>query len=449
MPKLLKMLSIVKYLAAAVFLIVPLYSKFPFINVPGTFVSIRLEDFLILLASLVIFGLLVKDKKVLKKSMVKSILLYLAVGLLSLLSAILITKTVIPHIGLLHWLRRIEYFIPLFLGFFAIKSKRSNLAFFINLLIIVILASFIYGFGQKHFSWPIIITQNLEYSKGVALRWIPGSHINSSFAGHYDLATFLVFTLPIIVNLMVASKKWGSRIILFITFFSGLWLMVNAASRISILSYLVAVTLSLFLVKKYKEIVIIAIISLLFVGFSSNLLDRYFRIFDVLKNQIGQVVTVTGVNAQDFGLPPKRDLPTPTPTPPPVFEDRSTSIRLNVEWPRALRAFSKNPLLGIGYSSITLATDNDYLRLLGETGFLGFIAFFLIFVDLASKVLKKFPLDTYFKGLERTFIAGFAGAIPGIMLNAVFIDIFEASKFAIMFWLITGMAVAILDKNNE
>jgi len=37
----------IKYLLAAVMLAVPLYPKFPFIKIPGTYVSVRLEDFLV------------------------------------------------------------------------------------------------------------------------------------------------------------------------------------------------------------------------------------------------------------------------------------------------------------------------------------------------------------------------------------------------------------------
>ncbi len=134
----------------------------------------------------------------------------------------------------------------------------------------------------------------------------------------------------------------------------------------------------------------------------------------------------------------------------PVFEDRSSSIRLNVEWPRAIRAFTKNPLLGTGYSSITLATDNDYLRLLGEAGALGFLAFSLIFIRIGNLTLANFPIHKNFSGVEQAFIAGIAGSIPGVLLNAVFIDVFEASKFAILFWLLMGMFVALLKyKHNE
>jgi len=154
-----------------------------------------------------------------------------------------------------------------------------------------------------------------------------------------------------------------------------------------------------------------------------------------------RIVSKFKVKAADtVRLPQRRENINSQPTPAPVFEDRSTSIRLNVEWPRALRAFKKNPLLGTGYSSITLATDNDFLRLLGEIGILGFLSFILIFssiFNLARKMISKlFKLN----GVEKAFVVSFVGGLIGILLNAIFIDIFiiigSLAWFFILYYLI-------------
>jgi O-antigen ligase len=100
--------------------------------------------------------------------------------------------------------------------------------------------------------------------------------------------------------------------------------------------------------------------------------------------------------------------------------------------------------LGTGYSSITLATDNDYLRILGEVGLLGLLSFFLILANILKGFLSKWPFIKNFKKMELAFTAGLFSGIGGVMVNAFFIDIFEASKFAIMFWLFAGFVLAIL-----
>ena len=443
--------SLLKYLVSAIIIAVPLYPKFPFIGVPGTFVSVRGEDVLIMISFLVWLAFFFPGiKSFFKNDVFRTVTLFLVVGAISLFSATFITHTVTPHIGVLHWLRRIEYFVPLFLGMTVIKREPGNLNFYLKIIFLVIFFAFVYGFGQRYFSWPIIITQNQEYSKGVALRWMPGSHINSTFAGHYDLATFLVLVLPVVITSLFILKNKLVKLFLLAIWLMSLWLLVNTASRISLVSYLVATTFSLVLIKKYKVIPVVLLISLSFIGFSSNLQERYTRIWGVVRERVFEVKIIDNLISREIYAQVdeeslyKKDKPSPTPTPVPVFEDRSSSIRLNVEWPRAIRAFSKNPLLGTGFSSITLATDNDYLRALGEVGFLGLLSFSLIFITIFKEFLGVFPLQEYFNGLNLAFVSGMVAAIPGIFLNAIFIDVFEASKFAIIFWLLMGMAISLI-----
>lgn len=442
----------IKYIVAAILIVVPLYPKFPFLKIPGTFVSVRLEDLIFLLSGFLLISIhLPRLREFFKSKLNLAVVLYLSIGLLSLFSAVFLTQSVVIQIGFLHWARRIEYFIPLFLGFESIKRNKLNLDFYLKIIVLVVFFIFIYGYGQKHYGWPIIITQNEEYSKGVALRWIPGSHINSTFAGHYDLASYLVLIMPIFISLIFILKNRMEKATIIVLVIAGLWLLVNSASRISLISYLISSSFALILIKKIKVIPILFVVTVVFVIFSSNLLDRYLRIFKVLRddfvqfNRINYQLSATQIYASD-DFSARVNTLSPTPTPIPVFEDRSTNIRLNVEWPRAFRALTKNPLLGTGYSSITLATDNDYFRLLGETGILGFTSFIGIFLVIIYFYFKVVPFNKQFNGIERAFLAGIIGALPGIFINAFFIDIFEASKFALIFWLLIGMSISLIKK---
>lgn len=417
-----------KYIVTILLVCIPLYPKFPFITVKGTYVSIRLEDFVIAISFLLFLPLILKElKSLFKEKITRSMILYLFIGFVSLISAIFITKTVDLNIGVLHLLRRGQYMLLFVFGYLYMKNfyQKADIEYFIKLFGIIIFFIFVYGMLQRYFSFPVVITQNYEYSKGVALRWIPGAHINSTFAGHYDLASFLVLVLPIFVSGFFYLKDKPSKIFFGITLLLGYWLFSNAVSRISIVTFLFASTVSLFLLKKYKEIIVFGIISVIIFGFSPPLRARYMRIFDVVKEKL---VLVQTVYAQDETE---------------VFEDRSTSIRLVVEWPRAIRASLKNPLLGTGYSSITLATDNDYLRALGETGILGFLAFGLIFLNLAKIFWQNLKLKRM-SDLEKMFFTSLLGGTLGILVSAFFVDIFEASKFATIYWLLTGFLVGLL-----
>lgn len=432
-----------KYLIAAILVIVPLYPKFPLLVVPGTYVAVRFEDLLLLILAVVTFAKLLPNlKSFLKDRIVRAFLIFFSVGLISVLSGVFVTQTVDFHLGILHLLRRVEYVVPFFavLSLFSGDAVSKNLNYYLKILIIVVLVAFVYGLGQRYLSFPIIITQNEEYSKGVALRWTTGSHINSTFAGHYDLAAYIVIILPIFITIMLLVKDKLSKLFLLLASGGGLWLLINSLSRIAQVSYLLALTISFFFIKKYKELGLVLIISLVFIGMSSNLEARFQRIIEVFSRKIGSIHYY--VYADETILPPRANSSTvPVPTLVPVFEDRSVSIRLNVEWPRAIRALAKNPLLGTGYSSINLATDNDYLRVLGETGILGFFAFLLIFIAIGKEIFKAFPLTSHFKGIELGFMSGALGGILGTFVSAFFIDLFEASKLAITFWLILGYVV--------
>jgi hypothetical protein len=424
-----------KYLLAGVLIIVLLYPKFPFIRIPGISVSIRLEDFLLLTLGVITFIKILPDvKKFVSDKIIRAFLIFFGVGLVSLISGALISHTLTPALGALHFLRRIEYAIPLF-ALFALtrKNVRTNLDFYIKILMIVTVVAFIYGFGQRYFNLPIVDTQNDEYAKGVALRWTPGAHINSTFAGHYDLASFMVLVLPIFTTLFFLTDKWKLKLALLGTTIPGLWLLGASLSRVSLGSWVLASCLSLILVRKYKATFVIIAAAILIVLAFPDFLGRYKQLLKV--NVLAQTETV---------LERVSPQPVSTQTPVPVREDRSTSIRLNVEWPRAAMAFYKNPLLGTGYSSIGLATDNDYLRALGEVGLLGVSAFALIFLRV-GKTLKQFLKDrSKFDTLEIAYLTGIIGGVMGTFLTAVFIDVFEASKFAITYWFLIGYAVLLV-----
>jgi len=127
--------------------------------------------------------------------------------------------------------------------------------------------------------------------------------------------------------------------------------------------------------------------------------------------------------------------------------DTSISTRLQVSWPRAIHAFLKNPLLGTGPSSITESSDGDYFRWIGETGALGTILFLgIIFTILKNIYAKRNEISQEGRYLILALIFGTCG----LLVNAVLIDVFEASKVAYLFWTLLGIfaGMASLDKSQ-
>src|SRR5258708_4800190 len=341
----LKVDTIIKYGIAAILIAVPLYPKFPFLNVPGIYVSIRIEDFLILIVTILwTISVFPKLKKLWENQIVRAVVLFLATGLLATLSGMFFLHTVSPLIGILEWGRRVEYLVGFFIVISSVKSEK-DIEFYVKCIGIVLVLVFIYGLGQKYLAWPVITTQNSEYSKGIALRYVPGGHLASTFAGHYDMATYIILTSPIFVGVFFLVKKYWQKGFIFFIIATSFWLMVNAASRTSVVSYALSVSVTLFLLRKYKYIPIVLIATVVFSFTTSNLFDRYLNIFDVVKRKL--MGLIPNAYAESATNPTATDMPVQMQ----VLQDRSTSIRLAVEWPRAIRAFLKNPLLGTGYGS--------------------------------------------------------------------------------------------------
>jgi len=228
----------------ALLLFIPIYPKFPTFNVTGTYVAIRAEDFVVVFVLLLWFVNQIRlGFPSLKDRVGKMILLYWLVGFLSLLSALFITKNVLPHIAFLHFLRRIEY---MSLFFVALSSVRSiqNVKSYGLVLFLTTVGIIVYGLGQKFFGWPVVSTMNEEFSKGMILRLTEWARISSTFAGHYDLAAFLVMILSVTVGFFFGVKNKTKKILILLIGISSFYLLILTASRVSFVAYLIAIVLS-------------------------------------------------------------------------------------------------------------------------------------------------------------------------------------------------------------
>ncbi len=131
----------------------------------------------------------------------------------------------------------------------------------------------------------------------------------------------------------------------------------------------------------------------------------------------------------------------------------SMGIRLDALWPQAIKGFKSNPILGSGYSTLVKtnvgeftyaeSTDNDFLRMLGETGLLGTIAFLYIIY-----LVFKYSLTTIKNATGSTLILslGAIGATVAMLVTATYIDIFESSKVAYTYWMIVALVAYLYDQ---
>ncbi len=412
----------------------------------------------------------------------------------------------------LHWFRRIEYFSLFFIFFFALKTSRQIINF-IFLLMTAIFGVCIYGFGQKYLYWPAYSTMNREFSKGIALYLTEHARVLSTFGGHFDLAAYIMLTLiPLILIGFLYSNKL-IRLLAFVLALFEYWLLILSASRTSWIAYIFGLSIAFMLLlykKKFFWVIsrwflVVTLSTLIMVSFG-DLSERFSHIL--------KLEGVKAIIMKPFRSPPKdgmplhpnltpeqqlnivatqTDMPPSTKFPSPlkpadVYDDTyeklqaylatisgetfnvnysenalkyglSAGIRLDTLWPNAIKAFKTNPLLGTGYSTLvkskvwefTVAesTDNDFLRLLGETGLLGFISFMLIIATIIKILWQAFKRTA--NPLHYALFGSGIAMTLGLLANAVYIDVFEASKIAYTYWSIIGLilALAILDKKHE
>lgn len=475
--------NLVKTLLIGFIFFVPLWPKLPFKMINYTYIAIRLDDiYLAILAFVFAFQLLRKKVSLNKKFILPFALFFISVFASFIWNAYVVKNMQLPHLGLLHSLRRVEYMIMFFIASSVIKTKKDFwqiISFFFVSVFVVIL----YGLGQKFLNFPAVQTMNPEYAKGYILYLTPDSRISATFGGHYDLAIYLVMAIPLILSFYFFKKN---NLFLYL-FIGALLILLYTSSRSSFIAYLIATVGFLLFIRKFKFLILVLILTAGLMFTTGEITKRFLKTFQVRRIlvddktgavYIGQTITTKELPAGSFYVKLKDQTKNsddnlntfrnkivqekvneatnsgvltvsntdkyvatlsanlrPVNT---VVSDISMATRFQVEWPRAINAFKKNPLLGTGPSSITEATDGDYFRWIGEVGLLGTITFLnILFLILKTIFVSIKKLSFEEKLIGYGFIFGFFA----LFINASYIDAFEASKVAYVFWTLAGLYV--------
>ncbi len=496
MKKLLKLLNwldnnLIKLLLVGFIFLIPLYPKIPIRSITYTYVSIRIEDLYVGILYIAFLFQLLRKKVALPSVLRTSILLFwLAVFASFTYHTILIKDFPYIELAFLNALRRIEYMGIFFIAASQVTSFKQVVRY-LKLILFILLVVGVYGIGQKFLGWPAVQTMNPEYAKGYVLFLTPEARVSSTFAGHYDLAAYIIFLMPLVLGFYLFSRN----LIYLGIFLLSLFTLILTASRASYGSYLLSTFPYLLYFRKFRLLIIIAIFTLVLTLLSKNLTSRIFRTFQVKKifvnEQTGEVLVPQKITTKEVPagslyvklnettsdkkneklireqiltdirnqasasgkkLTPEEEnalaasltaslQPLTT-----VVSDISFATRIQIEWPRAIKAFFKNPVVGAGPASLTEATDNDYLRWLGEFGLLGAGVFIYILFSIIRRIWKSLPkLQKDSKVIYLAFIFG----MIGLLINSSYFDLFEASKIAYYFWLMSGLFIGSLLAKHE
>jgi hypothetical protein len=278
------------------------------LTVPFTYVQIRAEDFLIA----AVWGIFILRSLILKNlkfpPLSFQIAIYFAIGLLSLVSAIFVTGNIVTSVALLHYMRRVEYLSIFFLIYYAGKEESSRRYFF-NLILLTSVGVLLYGLAQIYLGAPVISTMDAEASKGTALVFRPGVPLSSTFAGHYDLAIYLIMIMTFLTSLLCSIKSWIKRLPVILYFCSVLWLFMQAGSRIGLLGLFLSVTLVCYLYRRYLLGLILLIVMASFIITSPQFIGRFQSIIKIFTSQI---TVIKKVYAEETAQPQGyHSLPTP------------------------------------------------------------------------------------------------------------------------------------------
>lgn len=517
--------------------LIPLYPKLPLMRVEYTYIHIRADDFFLVTAAVVFFIQLLRRKATINiRFLIPFMLFWLAI-FASFIFHVYIAETMpYKQVAFLHTVRRVEYMIMFFIAYAAVRKKSD---FYV--LLFALLSSFVlvltYAIGQKFIGFPAVQTMNPAFARGMVLLLTPEARISGTFAGHYDIASYLVMLIPfiwgmhlsknffpltkkqsiaafviaaisimyvatnmrvtsweiIVVTLLVPAvamsllnQKLREKALTATAAITGIFVLIFTASRISFGAYMISTPVFLFVMKKFRYCFIVVVITALAFMTSRDLANRFSKTFQVkqilVNEKTGQVFVPQKLDAKELPagsafINLNEDRPVSTETEEykekvireatgagkilndkekkellaslsadikPVtgfVPDISFATRLQVEWPRAIASFKKNPLLGTGPFSITEATDNDYLRALGEFGILGFGTFFYLLAFLAWNMFKRGRRA----GEQSPLFLGLIFGLGGLLFNATYIDVFEASKVAYVLWFVWGITTAYLE----
>ena len=119
--------------------------------------------------------------------------------------------------------------------------------------------------------------------------------------------------------------------------------------------------------------------------------------------------------------------------------DTSLSARIR-SWRSAAKDWVEHPILGYGVAGYQFV-DAQYVRVMTETGLLGFLTFALLIATIFRLVYHVFKevVDPFFRGLAMGYLAGFIG----LLCHGIGANTFIIVRIMEPFWFVTAMVVMI------
>ena len=476
------------WIALALLSFILLIPKFPLFPVGGTYINIRVEDFVVAVVYLLwLFGWLAGRFSINRVFNRRVLIFFLVYGLVITALGVWVFGTVgDPYkLGFVHWARRVEYIGMYFIV--ATVARKANLHKYLYTLLIVGTITWVYGFLQ----WQDLAVGVHTLSKSGQIGTFSDlGYVISTFAAHYDFGAFLILMIMLAIWGYYSHTKWWKKILFVLLALAFWWMSRLVYGRAAYLGLLVG--LMVVLAIKMSGWILLPVWEVLqtFDRYLGGRFSRYtynFK-FNILPEAPAPPPVPTPAIDTVASAPARRGfgglverLTGPSPTPAGVSPesgasvvtkeswirvwldqhvsagstwlrtwvgrldvelDPSANIRL-VEWQDALARVGYHFLWGGGYytnggpTNNVGGTDNDFVRHIVEVGVIGLAIFLLLiwdFVRVAWRSYRSLAVPHL-----RYFHLAMIGFIVGLLVEAMFIDIFESSKIAFLFWYLMGL----------
>lgn len=375
------------------------FSLSPDIPVGG--VELRLEDFMIpFLAFAWFFKNMSKHVELVATPLKKPFLSIAILGLSSTVIALAITS-LNHNAAMQYYFKHLEYLVLFFLALNILETRQDIYFILITLLVS---SAFMGIFGTHQ-----VLTKGESFGFRVSG---PSGETANILGGYY------VFCMAIAAGLFFCSKNPKLKFLLLV-YLGGcmLWPLLQTLSRASFVS-MVSALIFLGIVGKRQILLWVSGFGIVFpLLFPSYLYDRMRTVLGILG----------------YG-----DTPT-------SWADKT--IGWGLVWDNQI---SRNPitvLIGNGVGSINLQIDNEYMKILGETGFLGLILFISMIVITFKMTWKVFK-NSENNSTEQGMALGFLGALIALLVQGFSGTVFTTMRTMEPFVLFCAL-MSILNNIHE
>jgi hypothetical protein len=407
-------LPVLTFLAAL--LVLPLYPKIGLLEVPNTYIPVRIDDLVIAVVGAVWLVSLAAERRrpEMPRWITIGVAAWIGAGFIGLLVGVFAFKTVAPFTALGFWAKPVEYVLLGAVAFDLVRTGRVSLSLVIRVALVA--AGIVIGYGLLE---RVGIVPHLP---GIVP---PPGVVTSTFGDLHELAGYVGIVALLLAAIAHRAPRRAYK-----------WLAVAGVVSCGAIMYFTAVRteylalgMCLAVLATWRPARSPAIVGLIAMAvlFASP----------VIVTQVDAILTqVLGTSV----LPAEPDVNVTTRYTDATFS-YSWNERFNVKWPAFFASAMRDPIFGVGPSAATEAADGYYMRIFVEAGLVGLAAFLGLLAAIGLAL---------WRGVRAAAATALARPVAiAVLLSTVFvtavsvlIDTWIASRVMELYWPLLGASLA-------